>query len=233
MPCVKQWTADEDKNMNDNKIKATAMSDETREALLATLQSMERTFEGLHQDNDDRERIQENKIKLLKIMAIPIVILIIIAAAHLYNVVLVMETAMSNMSGQMSQMAGDMRSMSQNMQTMNTSMGSMGQDMGNMSTQITVMREDMSGMRGDIGNMSTNMARMSHDMNLMNRSVGLMSHTVAPTMQGMRDMMPWMQLISIYYLDKDVVLYTIATSQIPQIFSLFSPKLSKTINIFL
>ena len=67
-----------------------------------------------------------------------------------------------------------------------------------MERAMTAMSADMSAMRGSMGEMTSSVGEMnnhvqtmSQNMQGMRRDMGVLTHNVAPTMNGMRQMMPW------------------------------------------
>ncbi len=103
-------------------------------------------------------------------IAIPGVIIAVIAVVYMFYVVSVMETAMTNMSS--------------NMQLMQKDVSHMASSMVDMSGHIASISQDTGSMSGDMGQLNNNVGNMSKDLNAMTRSV-------APAMRGMHDMMPW------------------------------------------
>ncbi len=53
-----------------------------------------------------------------------------------------------------------------------------------MEKAMTQMSKDMSGMPNDVNSLAVNVSGMRQDMNIL-------THNAAPTMNGMRQMMPW------------------------------------------
>jgi methyl-accepting chemotaxis protein len=105
----------------------------------------------------------EQRTRRNRLIAIPGMVIAIVAVIYMFYVVSIMETAMSNMSANMQLMQADVNSMSGNM--------------GSMSTDTASINNNMQQLNG-------NMGRVSQDLNVL-------THNVAPAMKGMRDVMPW------------------------------------------
>jgi small-conductance mechanosensitive channel len=137
-------------------------------------QTIIRSSEELRKEYEEIERLQEQKLaaeterhqhsfNILKVIAVPAVILAIVGIGYMFYTVTVMERAMTAMSADMNAMRGSMGEMT-------TSVGGMTTSVGDMNNNVQTMSQDMRGMRHDLG---------------------IMTHNVAPAMDGMRQMMPW------------------------------------------
>ena len=60
-----------------------------------------------------------------------------------------------------------------------------------MEKAMTSISQDMRAMKGSMDTVSVNTSGMSNNMAYMRRDMGVMTHNVAPAMNGMRQMMPW------------------------------------------
>ncbi len=130
-------------------------------------QTIIRSSEELRKEYEEMERLQEQKLaaekerhehsfNILKIIAVPAIILAVLGIGYMFYTVTVMERAMTAMSADMHAMRG--------------SMGEMTSSVGNMNSNVETMSQNMQGMR---------------------RDMGVLTYNVAPTMDGMRQMMPW------------------------------------------
>ncbi len=149
-----------------------------------TLKEMQEQSELQDRKIEDLTRIEEKRARRSRWLALPGMVLAIIAIIYMFQVVKVMEKAMTSMSGDMNQM--------------NLSVGNMSSKMDGMASDTGSLKQSVADMTGLMGEMSTNTASMSRDMdrlnnNLtsMNYNLGIMTRQVSPTMKGMRDMMPW------------------------------------------
>ena len=109
------------------------------------------------------EKMQEQRSKRNRLIAIPGMIIAIISIFYMFNVVNIMESAMT--------------SMSQDMHKIQLSVGDMSDKVNTISENTATMNTNMQQLNG-------NMYQMSKDLNVM-------THNVAPAMQGIRDVMPW------------------------------------------
>lgn len=107
-----------------------------------------------------------------RLIAIPSAILALVGVVYMFYVVSVMETAMTNMSANMHLMQKDVSKMS----------GSV----GNMSGNIATISQDTNSMSGNMQKLSGNVGDMNEDLNVL-------THNVSPAMNGLRNMMPWVQ----------------------------------------
>jgi len=171
------------------------------------MQDHEQTLKEVH----EQEKLQDKKFKhLTKVqehragrnrwIAIPGMIIAVIAIIYMFYVVNIMETAMTSMSrdmtkmqiavGTMSQkvsgMSSDTHSMNSSMVELNSNVGKMSEDTHSMNSNMTQLSSDTSSMNGSMQQLTSNIGIMSQDLNIMTRNV-------SPTMKGMRDMMPWSQ----------------------------------------
>ncbi|MBT4448990.1 MAG: hypothetical protein HOC92_04750 [Gammaproteobacteria bacterium] len=62
---------------------------------------------------------------------------------------------------------------------------------GTMSKDTHSMNSNMTQLSTDIGSMSEDMKKLNGNVTLMSRDLNVLTYNVAPTMKGMRDMMPW------------------------------------------
>lgn len=130
--------------------------------------------EELRKEYEEMERLQEQKLvaekeqhqhnfNILKVIAVPAIILAVFGIGYMFYTVTVMERAMTAMSG-------DMGAMRVSMAEMTTSVGEMNSSISNIDNNVKTMSGNMQGMR--------------QDLNVLTRNV-------APAMDGMRQMMPW------------------------------------------
>ncbi len=157
-----------------------------------------------------RERIkkQDRKHRLIMLSLIPVGLAVILLGAQMFKIIYIFADAMTSMQHDMSKMSGLMTNMSNNMQSMsgdmhamNTHMLQMQQDMGGMRVHISHMDSmavNMASMSENMGTMSERVAQMQaatasmeYGLRHMTHDMNTMSNTVAPTMHGMRQMMPW------------------------------------------
>lgn len=122
----------------------------------------------------EQEKVQDKKLQQLdkiyqrrtgrnRLIAIPGIIIAIIAIIYMFYVVTIMEEAMTSMSGDMHKIQIAVKDMSNNMNMMST----------------------------DTNSMNRNMTHLNNNVSLMSRDLNILTYNVAPTMKGMRDMMPW------------------------------------------
>jgi len=130
----------------------------------------EQTLKEVH----EQEKLQDKKIKHMdkiqeqrsgrnRLIAIPGMVIAIISIFYMFNVVTIMESAMT--------------SMSQDMHKIQLSVG-------NMTEKIDTISQDTSSMNTNMQQLNVNTHQMSKDLNVM-------TNNVAPAMRGMRDVMPW------------------------------------------
>lgn len=159
-----------------NKVEGTTQDQQEHSLhiLKALSESIMTDHEQTLKEVQEQKKLQDKKIEHLtklqdqksgrnRLIAIPGIIIAIIAIIYMFYVVSIMEGAMTSMSGDMSkiQMAVD-----------------------NMSNKMDVMSVDTSSMNTNMTHLNSNMAQMSRDLNMMN-------YNVSPTMRGLHDMMPW------------------------------------------
>ncbi len=109
------------------------------------------------------EKMQEQRSGRNRLIAIPGMIIAIISILYMFNVVNIMESAMTNMS--------------QDMHKIQLSVGHMSEKVETISQNTATMNNNMEQLNG-------NTQQMSKDLNIM-------THNVAPAMKGIRNMMPW------------------------------------------
>lgn len=122
----------------------------------------------------EQEKVQDKKLQYIdkvqlqrtsrnRLIAVPAVILAIIAITYMVKVVNIMETAMTSMS----------------------------QDIGKIQISVGDMSTTIETISLNTTSMNTNMASLDGNTQQMSKDLNIMTHNVAPAMQGMRDMMPW------------------------------------------
>jgi len=122
----------------------------------------------------EQGKVQDKKIELMttmleqrtkrnRLIAVPGVLLAVTGIVYMFYVVNIMESAMT--------------SMSQDMHLIQMSVG-------DMSGKIDTISQNTTAMNSNIQQLNGNILQVSRDLNVMTRSV-------APAMQGMRNMMPW------------------------------------------
>jgi len=184
--------------------------------------------EKRHAKSSERWRMHNKQFRtharlfsILKILAIPVVLMVLALMGEMFYVIHSMDTSMSSMKTDMHAMQGEMSSMKTDMKGMATHMANMDEYMKVMSQNMAQMSQNMLSMSQDIHLMHTDMGTMSKDMGLMrssmqsmvedvrymryatvsmdrgvqymSRDVGNMSNTISPVMWGMRPFMPWTQ----------------------------------------
>lgn len=123
-------------------------------------QTIVRSSEELRKEYEELERLQEQKLaaekerhqhsfNVLKVIAVPAMVLAVLGIGYMFYTVTVMERAM------------------------------------------TAMSKDMNAMRSSMSEMTTSVGGMNQNVQGMRRDMGVLTHYVAPTMDGMRQMMPW------------------------------------------
>ncbi len=151
---------------------------------------MQKVFDELHKEIDERERVLDQKIKRadqihqrevqrVRWVSIPAGIVAVIALGYLFYIVNVMENAMTSMSHNMSDMSSNMTEI-----TANT--GSMSRDLSHLNGNVANMTQNVGQLTGSVGHMSNSVGHMTRD-------VGAMSHAVTPAAQSMGPMMGMMR----------------------------------------
>jgi len=169
------------------------------------MQDHEQTLKEVHEQEklhdkkfEHLTRVEEHRAGRNKWIAIPGTILAVIGIIYMFHVVNIMEDAMTSMSSDMGKMqlavttmtqkvttmSQDTHSMNNSMVELNSSVGKMGKDTHSMNSNMTVLSTDIGSMSGDMEKLNGNVTVMSRDLNVL-------TYNVAPTMKGMRDMMPW------------------------------------------
>jgi hypothetical protein len=142
--------------------------------LKALSESMLKDHELTLKEVHEQDKVQDKKILELdkinqsrtgrnRLIAVPAVIIAIIAIIYMFYVVSIMEKAMTSMSTNIEKIQFAVIGMSENMKTMND----------------------------DTSTMSNNMSQLNQNIGLMSQDLNALTYNVAPTMKGMRDMMPW------------------------------------------
>ncbi len=127
--------------------------------------------EKLHDKKiSELDRVYRQRTKRNRWIAVPAVILAIVAIVYMFRVVYVMENAMSSMSGDMALMRDSV---------------------AHMSSKMDTLTADTSAMSANLAQINDKVGGMDRNLGLMRSDVGYMSRQVTPTMKGMRDMMPW------------------------------------------
>jgi len=109
------------------------------------------------------EKMQEQRSGRNRLIAIPGMIIAIISIFYMFNIVTIMESAMTNMS----------------------------QDMHKIQLSVGNMSENVATISQDTSTMNNNMQQLNGNMNQMSKDLNVMTNNVAPAMQGMRNVMPW------------------------------------------
>ncbi len=150
------------------------LEDRNMTVVRALSESIIRDHEETRKELEEHKSIQDKQIEQLSKMhehrsernrwiAIPGVVIAIIGIVYMFYVVTVMDEAMTSMSSDI-----------HNMQAA----------VVNMSNKMDIMSTDTSSMNTNMNNLNRNMVQMSKDLNVL-------TYNVAPTMNGMRNMMPW------------------------------------------
>jgi methyl-accepting chemotaxis protein len=127
-------------------------------------QTIIRSSEELRKEYEEMERLQEQKLaaekerhqhsfNVLKIIAVPAIILAVLGIGYMFYTVTVMERAMTAMSSDMKAMRG--------------SMSEMTTSVGGMNSNVQTMSQDMRGMRRDMGVLTHNVAPAMDGMRQM------------------------------------------------------------------
>ncbi len=127
-------------------------------------QTIIRSSEELRKEYEEMERLQEQKLaaekerhehsfNILKIIAVPAIILAVLGIGYMFYTVTVMERAMTAMSADMHAMRG--------------SMGEMTTSVGSMNSNVQTMSHNMQGMRRDMGVLTYNVAPAMDGMRQM------------------------------------------------------------------
>ncbi|MCP3665025.1 MAG: hypothetical protein GY696_21435 [Gammaproteobacteria bacterium] len=143
--------------------------------LNALSDSIMKDHENTLKEVNEQKKLQDEKIQQLdriykrhtgrnRLLAIPGILIGIVAIVYMFYVVTIMEKAMTSMSADMYKMQFAV---------------------GNMSNKMDVMSGDTESMSGNMVLLNQNIANMSRDLSIL-------TYNVSPTMKGMRDMMPWM-----------------------------------------
>lgn len=196
----------------------SALRDQAYTALVEKRHARSRERWQLH---NKQLRTHTKLFAILKVLAIPVVIMVLALLGEMFYVIHSMDTSMSSMKtdmhamqGEMSSMKTDMKAMathitnmdeymkvmsqnmaqmSQNMLSMSQDMHAMNIDMGTMSKDMGLMRSSMQSMVEDVRYMRYATVSMDRGVQYMTRDVGNMSNTISPVMWGMRPFMPWTQ----------------------------------------
>lgn len=127
-------------------------------------QTIIRSSEELRKEYEEMERLQEQKLaaekerhqysfNILKIIAVPAIILALLGIGYMFYTVTVMERAMT--------------AMSTDMKAMRNSMGEMTTSVGGMNGNVQSMSQEMQGMRRDMGVLTHNVAPAMDGMRQM------------------------------------------------------------------
>ena len=156
----------EDLNLNMFKSMSDSMMSDHEQTLIEIKE------QGILQDKKiaHMTSMMEQRTSRNRLIAVPGVILAIVSVVYMFYVVSIMEKAMTDMSANMHLMQLDVSSMS----------GSVGNMSGNIST-----------ITQDTNSMSSNMQKLNGNIGYMSKDLNVLTHNVAPTMKGMRDVMPW------------------------------------------
>ena len=166
---------------------------------------LQRTFDELHKEFDERERILEKKLQRSKLeqahemrrvkwLSVPVGVIAIAGLIYIFYVVHVMENAMSSMSEDihdmgknMSAMSTDTRNMSNNITEMNENIAHMDKSMGNINHNVSQMNRNMGVMTNNVTYMNRNVGTMTQTM----RPIGEAAQTTEPMMTMMRSFLPF------------------------------------------
>lgn len=122
----------------------------------------------------EQEKLQDMKIKYIdklheqrsgrnRLIAIPGMVIAIISILYMFNVVTIMESAMTSIS----------------------------QDMSKIQLSVGDMTEKVVTISDNTSVMNTNMQQLNANMHQMSKDVNVLTNNVAPAMKGMRNVMPW------------------------------------------
>ncbi|MBC8210494.1 MAG: hypothetical protein H8E21_05450 [Gammaproteobacteria bacterium] len=178
---VKQSSADgEDRSLQILKTLSESIMQD-HELTLKEVQEQDKLHEKKFQH---LSQVEEKRAGRNRWIAIPGMILGIIAIIYMFYVVSVMEKAMTSMSSDMGHMQLAVGNMSQKMDGMSQDTHSMSSVLLLLNTSVGEMSQDTSSMHSSMLNLNSNVGQMSQDLNIL-------THNVSPTMKGMRDIMPW------------------------------------------
>ncbi|MCW8888884.1 MAG: hypothetical protein OQK25_07470, partial [Gammaproteobacteria bacterium] len=133
--------------------KGTQNRDNSNSASLDTLsQTIIRSSDALRKEYEEMERLQEQKLlaekehhqysfKIMKVIAVPAIVLALLGIGYMFYTVTVMERAMTAMSS--------------DMHSMRISMGDMTSSVGGMNGNVEKMSGEMSAMRTSTGEISS------------------------------------------------------------------------------
>jgi len=178
---VKQSAADgEDRSLQILKTLSESIMQD-HELTLKEVQEQEK----LHDKKFEHlSKVEEKRAGRNRWIAIPGMIIGIIAIIYMFYVVSVMEKAMTSMSSDMGHMQLAVGNMSQKMDGMS-------QDTRSMSSVLELLNTSVGEMSGDTSSMHSSMLNLNENVGQMSKDLNILTYNVSPTMKGMRDMMPW------------------------------------------
>ncbi len=158
------------------QVKASNEEKEDRSMLIlnALSDSILKDHENTLKEVNEQKKLHDEKMQQLdkvykrhsgrnRLLAIPGVIIGVIAIIYMFYVVTIMENAMTSMSS----------------------------DIHTMQSAVVNMSNNMNVMANDTESMNKNMILLNRNIAFMSRDLNILTYNVSPTMKGMRDMMPW------------------------------------------
>ncbi len=186
---------------------------ELLQTLTETFGRLNSTIEQIQEDRRNHDRIKQKKINALRLLAAPMILLVIALSVYIFYMASLMEQAMSSMSKDMNSMQTNMNTMTNsmgkitdNVQTLAVNVTSMNKimvqmsknmqifstDLHKMSDNMIVMSDNMINMSGDVQKMRKATVYMEYSIRTLTQKVNEMSNAVSPVMDGARQFMPWM-----------------------------------------
>jgi methyl-accepting chemotaxis protein len=194
-----------DKENPSNPANSQIDTPELLNTLKVTFDRLNGTIEKIQADRENHDRIKQKKINALRLLAVPVILLVIILSAYIFYMASLMEQAMSNMSNNMSSMRNNMQTMTNsiekitgnvqilavNVTSMNKVMIQMSKDMRIVSTDLHTMSDNMIVMSKDMGKVRKATVYMEYSIRSLTQKVNQMSNSLSPVMDGARKFMPW------------------------------------------
>ena len=181
-------------------------------ALKGTFDRLNGTIETIQKDRANHDRIKQKKINALRLLAVPVILLVVALSAYMFYMASLMEQAMSNMSNDMSNMRNNMQTMTSSIEQITNSIEKITNNVQILAVNVTSMNKlmvqmsrNMQVVAVDLHKMSDNMIVMSEDMGKVRQAtvymeysirsltqkVKQMSNSLSPVMDGARQFMPW------------------------------------------
>lgn len=161
-----------DSNEDRNMVILKALTETIRKDHELTLKEVQEQEKLQDKKLSELDRVYSQRTRRNRWIAVPAVILALIAIFYMFRVVYIMETAMSSMSGDMALMQ---------------------ESVANMSRKMDTLTADTSAMSANLAQINAEVSGIDRNLGLMRNDVGYMSRQVTPAMKGMRDMMPWVK----------------------------------------